>query len=723
MASLVYGELEILRTGTYSTLLGTDVGEPQPITASVSSLFLDGAVVSGESSGNREILLSVFIEADTRAGVVAAEEALAIEADRQTNVLVYTPDDGPSIVYETFRAVRQRTDDKSEPRVYRTITLTIPALPFARSNTRRDPFVTLTNVVIMPTTANLTGAIALDWVTTAPIAPEAYTEGIPFQTATGAGTGYPTAVFGGLSVVSGCTLTTAGSYKRITMTGSAAELVSSSTVAVTAALLTVGVAWDNWAGTGNPTVTVGIEWFNGASSIKVDWGTPKTETVEGRSPWATFKRPAAATAAKYRMKIAASSGDVIQAEYVLTEHLATASYNPVHPPTGPFTGGSFYAVPTFSASGAGAYKGGSFEYFTLPSTVDASAQPALGLWLYRTPSAYAPQTLADGRLTMRLHSGATWSAWYYQPDATENIAFAEGTWRHPSFDPTTPDQISAGGAADLTVIDAVSFDLVSVGPDTAPYQIGPVTAGPLPGEGSSDRGNLFVLDTILGSARSPAAVHLSSTVAMTDAIAQAVDPADGPPLLVVTSDVATAAAPQQYQGVYSILGTRVPASAPTTPTLTIVQKHGGVTVATSAALPGETLPGDHYVDFGNVSLPLVAIPDENVSVSLEFTVAPSSSSWAEVLVLNTNSPLMMLEDISPAVNNVWQDEPSIDTGIGKVWLGDDPDRLDAYSPLTPPTLCLPFTVKAPSVELFAYSTAAAPNAGVEYYDRWLVEPA
>lgn len=337
-------------------------------------------------------------------------------------------------------------------------------------------------------------------------------------------------------------------------------------------------------------------------------------------------------------------------------------------------------------------------------------------------------TIAGSNLTVRIHSSdGKSSGWYYRPDVTENAAFPDKSLRRKFFPLVSPDIVSDSGAATLTDIVAISFDGLGNSGAGATYTgVAPAFAvrSAMVGLGEgiappSTRGVVYVLDEILGSARSPAAVHAFSTTALTDVVIQAVDPLDGPALIVPLSDVATAVAPANYQGVYSIVGTRSPASTVATPTMVVTQKHAGTTVA-SVTLDGVMRPGNHYVDFGTTPLPLVAVPDENISVSFTFALAPSGS-WGEVLVLNVNSPLMMLEQVDPPRKHVWIDEPAIVTGIGKVFVATT-DRTDAAAPPQPPALSLPFTVKAPATSLLIYSTAAGPSVSLSYIDHWNVEP-
>ena len=127
---------------TFRLQPGFDLSAPQPTADFVASLVLDGERPFGRRASNRTIKLPIWITAPTRQILAAAREVLEQAVDQDIWTITWTRDPGPGgtplpMIIDCFRA---------QPTVptYNTlfekeilglqVTLTIPALPYGRSD-------------------------------------------------------------------------------------------------------------------------------------------------------------------------------------------------------------------------------------------------------------------------------------------------------------------------------------------------------------------------------------------------------------------------------------------------------------------------------------------------------------------------------------------------------------------------------------------------------------
>jgi len=125
---------------------GADPGAPQPTTDFVASLLLDGERPFGRRSGNRTIKLPIWITAPDRRTLAAAREVLEQAIDQDQFTITWTRDPGPGgtplpMILDCYRA--QPTTRTFSPRteqqlIGEQITLTIPAMPYGRSDTQQQ---------------------------------------------------------------------------------------------------------------------------------------------------------------------------------------------------------------------------------------------------------------------------------------------------------------------------------------------------------------------------------------------------------------------------------------------------------------------------------------------------------------------------------------------------------------------------------------------------------
>jgi hypothetical protein len=118
-----------------------DLGAPQPTTDFVASLILDGEKPFGRRSSNRGIKLPVTIWAPDRLTLAAAREILetAIDQDRWTLTWTRDPGDGGEplpLILDCFRAQASAPAYSiiTDKQLRASITLTIPGLPYGRSD-------------------------------------------------------------------------------------------------------------------------------------------------------------------------------------------------------------------------------------------------------------------------------------------------------------------------------------------------------------------------------------------------------------------------------------------------------------------------------------------------------------------------------------------------------------------------------------------------------------
>jgi hypothetical protein len=122
-----------------------DLGSHQPTADYVASLILDGERPFGRRSSNRTITLPVKIVAPTLKVLAAAREVLEQAVDQDTFTLTWTRDPGSGtrmpLVLDCFRAQPSKPlyAPLAEDQGVMRITLTIPALPYGRSDTQYTP--------------------------------------------------------------------------------------------------------------------------------------------------------------------------------------------------------------------------------------------------------------------------------------------------------------------------------------------------------------------------------------------------------------------------------------------------------------------------------------------------------------------------------------------------------------------------------------------------------
>lgn len=131
----MFGDLD-LTDYPYSVAFGSDIGNPENIREVLTSLLTDGELLSADRTSNREIQIGILVEGSDLLETAQAEQALVLQAGRDRNTLSIDPGDGFGVttVFDTFRAdIRFERSDDGEAATLRRYALTIPALPYGRS--------------------------------------------------------------------------------------------------------------------------------------------------------------------------------------------------------------------------------------------------------------------------------------------------------------------------------------------------------------------------------------------------------------------------------------------------------------------------------------------------------------------------------------------------------------------------------------------------------------
>lgn len=132
---ILLGDLD-LTAAPFMWEFGADFGGPEVVYETLVSMLRDGSSMSSTRTDNRQLSLSVVIEAADFNNLARYEAQLIAECDKPRNTLTFEPGDafGAPSVFQTFRAsaVMERDDDR-EQAFTRRWAVTIPALPYVQA--------------------------------------------------------------------------------------------------------------------------------------------------------------------------------------------------------------------------------------------------------------------------------------------------------------------------------------------------------------------------------------------------------------------------------------------------------------------------------------------------------------------------------------------------------------------------------------------------------------
>jgi hypothetical protein len=119
----------------YQLFPGYDLGAPQPVTAILGTLMINGERPVGRRFSNRTLVIPVGISAPTRTIVLAARELLMALVDQQDFPVQWLKEGGLPMLFDCFRAQASKPEYNVlfERQHTCKLTLTIPAMPFGRS--------------------------------------------------------------------------------------------------------------------------------------------------------------------------------------------------------------------------------------------------------------------------------------------------------------------------------------------------------------------------------------------------------------------------------------------------------------------------------------------------------------------------------------------------------------------------------------------------------------
>lgn len=165
--SLFLGDLDLRDESSPFKVLGDgfNLGAGESITEALPRLLLDGEVVSGDRTSNRELSFTVEVSGADAIELAENEAALIAEANKPRNTLTWTPPNfAVPTVFDTFRAtVRHLFDDLDElRRKVRKYEVTIPALPFGRSESKATTSAILEGAATVVDACDLTTGWTVD---------------------------------------------------------------------------------------------------------------------------------------------------------------------------------------------------------------------------------------------------------------------------------------------------------------------------------------------------------------------------------------------------------------------------------------------------------------------------------------------------------------------------------------------------------------------------------
>ena len=136
-ASLLVAGLEMLGSTTnpeYRLARDFDFGEGEPDQATIESLYLDGEVIQGLRTRNRQMQLPVTVRTSNSQSLTENVNTLLQRVNDPSFEVQWTPDGGLPLTFDCYRAVCQRPRDLTEEaQGYARLILTFAARPFGRS--------------------------------------------------------------------------------------------------------------------------------------------------------------------------------------------------------------------------------------------------------------------------------------------------------------------------------------------------------------------------------------------------------------------------------------------------------------------------------------------------------------------------------------------------------------------------------------------------------------
>lgn len=178
-----------------------------------------------------------------------------------------------------------------------------------------------------------------------------------------------------------------------------------------------------------------------------------------------------------------------------------------------------------------------------------------------------------------------------------------------------------------------------------------------------------------------------------------------------------------YDGTYTpVVLFSASATASRVLTLTVTQKIGAITVATSVQTM-TVVGAQSTLALPNLTLPLVKVPAENNNGSLIIAVTSSNGTdaFSDIGLADTQGQTLIATGLAAGNDGIWVDQPDPLVNVGDVYQSAT-DRTGAFSAMSAlDAYTGPILFEPGNNKLVAASTAGAPTVAVTYPPSWLDE--
>lgn len=727
---ILAGQLELLG-GAGAPYNVTDgqrgLGDPQAITQVVQAQLTMGSYVTGDFTDNRTIKLQIAIYAPNRLALAQADSALrAIVNSSLPTTLQYTPAGGLPLIFDVFRGQVDTTwSRKSEAQGWRIVNISMLALPFGRSPLQRVVAGSSTSVQLGDFTQGT------EYVYYTPSDQTNYygdVSDVPFATVGNA--------YGPQSSPPGIDGTTCMRAD--------ADFWRPGFAAAALAVM-VGPVTGTWDLAGCPVIDFGFSSSTGFQKYAQLLLTDSSAASQLFTVYST--NPASG----WQYVTFSLTGATIDLSAIVSWQLWLNQYQGNNFNATTFYLGMLRAYPGLGSvasttNGAVFKLGGILGDARAPASIqisrginlltaaDASFESGVGSWVQVASTCTVTQSTTqalDGTHSMRLQSNGS------------GTMVAESTTRWPvtgGLTYTMAASFRSGANVRGCYVTVIWLD--AGGTNVGNMQATPVNdttsgwtrvhiTGTAPAAavacqinvdvGGGSFGELHYVDEVMLTVGTSSAFAAGTPWPTISGFLLARAPAgtsiNTPMLLGVTSGHATTTAPSPFAGTYRVIGVNS-SNIATAAAMTVTQSVNGTSVATATLAATAVAGGTHWGDFGDLTLPLIDVPNQAGNVTYDFAF-----TGTDLILVDTRGFLVWVPTMT-AAPIIWVDEATA-YGMGDVFAGTAPDRSDATSLLG---LSGVQVSGAMSVDggvdnyLLAFAIDGAPGGvSVSYYDRYLGE--
>lgn len=248
---------------------------------------------------------------------------------------------------------------------------------------------------------------------------------------------------------------------------------------------------------------------------------------------------------------------------------------------------------------------------------------------------------------------------------------------------------------------------------------------------STAEGGVLTIPSIMGSARTPVALEVDRAGStFTNLLVHSPPAGQDPDLTILAGlsggSVTVPNANMHYKDTFSAVALCTASGSGTrTVTVTFTQKQGSTTVATATLTQVVTGTAPPILNFGDMTLPLLAVPPENSGCSLIIAITStggSADTWSDVALCSTSGQTILLTGLGAAVacEAVYVDPPSPLVGVGNIYQAGSLSRVAAMF-ISGLIGGGPLIVEPGNNKLLVASAAGAPGVTVTYTPQWLDE--